>query len=113
MFTTGVVGNDYYYSSPMTWCAGDYQLAQQEDGNLVIYKANSGPIWASHTYNSPGAQLHFQGDGNIVLYPANNSTNALWATGTYNHPGDEFRVQTDGNLVVYNSSGAAVWALGT
>src|SRR6478609_3485195 len=53
-----------------------YVFGMQADGNLVLYKMDGAAIWASGTYNHPGAYARMQADGNFVVYDANGS--ALW-----------------------------------
>ena len=59
---------------------GGDKLIMQEDGNLVIYKANGSPIWASGTNGSAGSRLDVQDDGNVVIYNASNQP--IWHTNT-------------------------------
>ena len=116
-----------------TICAGEYELAVQSDGNLVIYKDNGQVPWSSHTYTGPingdATELLMQPDGNLVLYQwneVNNTETPLWATDTYpSAPSSDFACfQTDGNLVVYAGQnvpysypnpcfGPVLWASGT
>jgi len=63
-----------------TWNMGGDKLIMQEDGNLVIYKANGSPIWASGTNGSAGSRLDVQDDGNVVIYNASNQP--IWHTNT-------------------------------
>ena len=113
-------------------CAGNYELAVQSDGNLVIYTAAGNAAWASKSYTGPingvGSVLVMQSDGNLVLYQTvgDNFGRALWATATYPayQDSDFACFQTDGNLVVYAGQetpysapnpcfGPALWASGT
>ncbi|MFD7645707.1 hypothetical protein ACFV4P_34255 [Kitasatospora sp. NPDC059795] len=101
-------------------CTGNYELAMQGDGNLVLYNANGSAIWASGTYGHSAAALNMQADGNLVVYSTynNSSSTPLWATGTWGNSGSYFFFQPDGNLVVYRygggpSTGGALWASGT
>lgn len=58
------------------------QLANQMDGNLVLYLEAGGrslAVWASSTVGR-GGNLVCQDDGNLVLY---SGTKATWQTGTY------------------------------
>ncbi|MGB0942232.1 MAG: hypothetical protein ACPGUE_07525 [Marinomonas sp.] len=89
-------------------------LSMQGDGNLVLYKKDSGTIskafWASGTNQGSGYRTIFQGDGNLVIYDAKGK--AKWASGT--HPnGNRIIMQSDGNLVIYLDIGKALWATGT
>jgi len=55
-------------------------LANQGDGNLVIY-ASSDAVWASGTDGKGACTLAVQDDGNVVLYRVSDGA-AVWATGT-------------------------------
>jgi hypothetical protein len=77
--------------SEILTCGGQYWLAMQTDGNLVLYQApmpsapTATPLWASNTVGSFGDRVVMQGDGNLVIYtPAGN---AVWSSGTGGHPG--------------------------
>ncbi|MGW2874550.1 hypothetical protein [Kitasatospora sp. NPDC001225] len=108
---------DYTIVSTAAWCSYSYkyELAMQGDGNLVLYNRESGSaIWATGTYNHPGATATMQSDGNFVVYDTNRT--ALWSTGTWSAGADShFVFQNDGNLVVYKGKGEGnpVWASGT
>ncbi|MBB4928834.1 hypothetical protein [Kitasatospora kifunensis] len=98
-------------------CTDRYELAAQNDGNLVLYNSSGSAIWSSGTWGHPGGTTAFdQSDGNFVLYDSNH--NALWATGTWGHPGAWFFFQPDGNLVVYTGGNqfaptGPIWSTGT
>lgn len=86
---------------------GSYQLAMQNDGNLVVSNTQGQDLWSSGTQGDPGDFLIMQSDGNLIIY--SKYGNALWATGTEGNPGDYAVMQsTDGNLVVYSST-QALW----
>jgi hypothetical protein len=96
---------------PLPSCDGRFFLAQQGDGNLVLYRAADGaPLWYTGTYGTLGNQTIMQGDGNLVLYTS--SGNPLFNTGTYGWNGAELAMQTDGNVVLYWGS-KAIWNTGT
>ena len=64
-----------------SWLAspnGQYRLAMQADGNLVLYWEGH-PLWASSTAGHPGAFLAMQADGNLVVYEGNRP---IWSSGT-------------------------------
>ena len=46
------------------------ELFMQSDGNLVVYREDGAPMWASHTRADGGDKYSFvfQGDGNLVIY---------------------------------------------
>jgi hypothetical protein len=86
---------------------GYYELAMQEDGNLVVY-GPGGPIWASGTSSIVrGSQVVMQPDGNLVVY-AQGVPN--WATQTHDRSGALLLMQDDGNAVIYRPDGTAIWA---
>ena len=93
---------------------GQYTLAMQTDGNLVLYAGNQA-LWQSGTSGNPNAWVIMQSDGNLVVYsPGPTNVHALWQSGTYNQPGDRLVVQPDGNAVIYNSNyTSAPWATNT
>ncbi|TXH77429.1 MAG: peptidase S8, partial [Lysobacteraceae bacterium] len=94
----------------VTSCDGRFTFVIQGDGNLVLYQAGVGALWANHVYGS-GHTLHMQGDGNLVVY--NNIGQARWHTVTYGNPGAFLAVQNDGNVVVYSAAGRPLWASNT
>lgn len=96
---------------PLPSCDGRYFLAQQTDGNLVLYRHDGTPRWASGTAGSAGDRTIMQGDGNAVLYTAHGTP--LWHSNTWGHAGAQLFVQDDGNLVVYAADGTPLWASGT
>lgn len=50
----------------------------QTDGNFVVYRGVSDPVWAARS--QPGYTLQVQTDGNLVVY--NRAGAPLWATNT-------------------------------
>ncbi|MFF2549200.1 hypothetical protein ACFVUY_42490 [Kitasatospora sp. NPDC058063] len=105
--TSAIQAGDAYCNYDRT-----YVFGMQADGNLVLYKMDGTAIWASGTYNHPGAYALMQADGNFVVYDANGS--ALWSTGTWwAGSGSVFAFQNDGNLVLYKADHTAVWASNT
>lgn len=49
-------------------------LVMQLDGNLVLYTANGTPVWASDTFNHPGAILRVDSNGVFIRQ----GTTVLW-----------------------------------
>jgi len=90
---------------------GRFRLAYQGDGNLVLYRWDGVPLWASKTSGTSPGRAAMQGDGNFVVY--NGSGTPVWSSATAGNPGAYLKVQNDGNVVVYRSSGAALWSTGT
>ncbi len=91
---------------------GQFTAVVQSDGNLVVYRADGHPLWATGTYGSgEGNFLAMQTDGNLVLY--SRTGRPLWATGTVGTgAGDFLPVQNDHNFVLYRANGQALWASG-
>ncbi|MDN5856057.1 MAG: hypothetical protein L0K86_25095 [Actinomycetia bacterium] len=86
---------------------GRSRLVMQGDGNLVLYRTDTGEArWASNTPGTPANRAVMQGDGNFVVYT---QMGAVWASNTDGNPGAWVVLQDDGNLVVYSSAGAALW----
>lgn len=88
-------------------CNGQYLLAMQNDGNLVVYDGIR-PTWHTKTYESEAAQTIMQSDGNLVVYTSKGE--ALWNSGTQGNEGAALALQDDGNLVIYSRNGTALWA---
>ena len=87
-------------------CSGNYQyeLVQQADGNLVVYRASDGHYtWASNTAGDYGALAIMQDDGNFVVYKPDGS--APWSSRTQGHPGAYACIQNDGVFVIYAPGG--------
>ncbi|MFE0465281.1 hypothetical protein ACFW1A_39135 [Kitasatospora sp. NPDC058965] len=84
-----------------TFCPGNYELALQGDGNLVVY-GPTGALWWSGTAIGSSTSAPMQTDGNFVVY---SGTTPLWNAGTWGHPGAYVCIQLDGNLVVYAPNG--------
>lgn len=91
-------------------CDGRFTFTIQGDGNLVLYKAGAGALWANYVFGA-GHTLHMQTDGNLVVY--NNVGQARWNSGTWGNPGAWLAVQNDGNVVVYSAGGQPLWFTGT
>ena len=86
-----------------------YNLAMQNDGNLVIYGKGK-PIWASNTGGRSVGFVVMQADGNLVMYTADGKP--VWSTHTGTRGLSYLALQNDGNLVVYHN-GQATWASNT
>lgn len=94
----------------VTSCDGRFTLVIQGDGNLVLYQAGVGALWANFVFGS-GHTLSMQGDGNLVVY--NNVGQAPWHTSTHGNNGSFLAVQNDGNVVVYTPAWQPLWASNT
>ncbi|MEQ1875456.1 MAG: discoidin domain-containing protein [Bdellovibrionia bacterium] len=80
---------------------GLYSLVYQTDGNLVLYRGGTTPLWETATYSTLPGKLVLQGDGNLVLYDY--YSRALWASGT-NRSG-AFVIDDAGQLILYTFAG--------
>lgn len=90
--------------------SGQYTFIYQDDGNLVLYRQDGQPLWASKTDGKPTGVCIMQEDGNLVIY---DSVQAIWSSNTWQHPGSRLVVQDDGNVVIYSSDETPVWATNT
>jgi len=86
--------------------SGQYTLAMQTDGNLVLY-GPSGWTWQTNTRGSGAVRLAIQTDGNLVLYTS--SDYPAWIAGTRGSGLNQLKLQDDGNLVGYRPDGSWAW----
>jgi hypothetical protein len=92
------------------------ELAQQVDGNFVLYASNSN-VWSARTtfggnLEGPGCFAQFQTDGNVVVH--NCDGEPIWNSATYNNPNAVLAFQADGDLVIYASSASTpLWSTQT
>jgi hypothetical protein len=89
-------------------CDGQYSLAMQGDGNLVLYRSGGPAVWASCTQSGTTHGAFMQGDGNLVIYA---TTGALWSTRTGQANSRLFF--ESGGLVMRATNDAVVWTSGT
>jgi hypothetical protein len=90
---------------------GRFSLVLQQDGNLVLYEQEAGPVWASATDGREVSTATMQEDGNLVLYVPTGEP--VWASDTNGNSGASLVLQDDGNLVIYGADGTPVWATDT
>jgi hypothetical protein len=77
---------------------GNYQLVyQNDDGNLVLKKANGEVVWASGTPAHVPGKVLMQLDGNLVILDFDGNP-AGWATNTENNPGAYLQLYDDSDL---------------
>lgn len=88
-----------------------FALIYQGDGNLVLYRDDGRPLWASQTAGTSVGQVAMQADGNLVIHDA--AGTPVWSSGTSAHAGAVLTLQPDGNVVIYAPSGAPVWHTAT
>jgi hypothetical protein len=84
-----------------------YNFIIQKDGNLVIYKDVTIPIWESNTAGTPASILELTKDGNLVL--KDNKNIIYWSTNTSNNPNGSFTICDDGVLRVFNNVKEVLW----
>lgn len=89
--------------------SGDFWLACQKDGNLVLYRKGQ-PLWSTGTSGKAVRACAMQRDGNLVLYGY--SDEVVWASNTQGNPGAYLAVQDDGNAVIYVPE-SPIWSTGT
>lgn len=91
---------------------GEYQFLQQEDGNLVMRRTDSGKVlWNSGTVGNPGAYTQMMPNGNLVTY--DKAGNSLFFTATGGHNGAELHVNNDGNAGIRAVDGGSPWGTAT
>ncbi len=81
---------------------GAYFLIMQWDGNLVLYRNDGTPVWATATWN-PGAGYWavWTTGGQLIVYNQL-TTRRIWDSGPWHAPrGSILKVQDDGKLMVY------------
>ncbi|HUC14625.1 MAG TPA: peptidoglycan-binding protein [Acidimicrobiales bacterium] len=106
-----VAGTELKGGSWLASSNGDYRLAMQPDGNLVLYW-DGRPMWASNTARHPGAVLAMQADGDLVVYQGNKP---IWSSGT-DRGGNALyylSVPDNGNVTIYTPARKRVWVTNT
>jgi hypothetical protein len=90
-----------------TWRAGAYAFNNQNDGNLVVYKAASGePLWGSSNTFGKNTRVVLQPDLNLVVYDNSNgigvfeSQTYYYRCGTKNPRGSKLVLTIDGDLEI-------------
>jgi hypothetical protein len=98
---------------------GKVTLVMQGDGNLVLYRTDTGfALWSTNTWGKPVTHAILQTDGNFVCYDA--AGKAYWASNTafgslpFLSAPHSVVLQDDGNLIIYDTTtGAALWTSNT
>jgi len=90
---------------------GRFTFVYQGDGNLVLYRWDGVPIWASNTGGTSPGQAIMQLDGNFVVYDAGGTD--VYRSNTAGNPNAYLIVQNDGNVVIYSPGGPLLWSTGT
>ncbi len=82
---------------------GQFKLAMQVDGNLVLYRTSDNfAMWASGTNGQAANLCKMQEDGNLVIY--NQGGQPLWASVTDGNVGAYLQLQDDGKVFIYKST---------
>ena len=104
-------GRQLHSGSSVTSCNGQYGLAMQGDGNLILYRHPGNMVWHSGTSGHAGAYAAMQVDGNLVVQKTGLRAPqaVLWHAGTWEYPESSLQVTNDGNLVVRTANGLPVW----
>src|SRR5580658_4530329 len=86
-----------------------YLIMQLTDGNLVIYRNDTGAaLWATGTNNGEANTAILQQNGNFeVLSPTNVS---LWSSNTAGNPGAYLVLDDWANLILYSATNAVLWS---
>lgn len=85
---------------------GWYTLLYQLDGNLVLYRWDGVPVWASNTAGTTPGVAYMQSDGNFVIYDANGTS--VWASNTSGKPRSRLVVQF-GRVVITSAGCEELW----
>uniref|UniRef100_UPI003F6945EE DUF6924 domain-containing protein n=1 Tax=Paractinoplanes polyasparticus TaxID=2856853 RepID=UPI003F6945EE len=93
--------------------SGDFVLVQQDDGDVVIYRAADGSaVWRTGTSNREWAGLQnrlvLQAGGDLVLFEP--SGVPVWSSGTGGRAVQRVVVTDDGRLVLLGPEGIEVWS---
>ncbi|WP_331731137.1 glycine-rich protein (plasmid) [Kitasatospora sp. NBC_00070] len=94
-------------------------LVMQGDGNLVAYKLNndgtpnySNALWASNTYNNPGATASFTSNGELRVN--NSGGTKIWGPDTTGGANSTFRFDSTTTAgQIHDSNGNLRWATGS
>lgn len=106
-----IPGEALFAGEEATSTDGRFHFVYQGDGNLVLYRWDWVPLWASNTGGTSAGHTIMQTDGNLVIYDAGGT--AVWNSGTGGNPNAYLVVQNDGNVVIYSSGGSPLWSTGT
>ena len=87
---------------------GEYELVQQTDGNLVLYKQGGIPQWATNTGGLGVNDVIMQRDGNLVQRDAQREIN--WQSNTSGNPGAYLAVEDNGVVAIHSTNGSVLWA---
>lgn len=82
-----------------------YNLVFQHDGNLILYKYGSIPLWATNTMNR-GVGVRFEKRGFLVVH---NGSQSLWVSGSHDKGGQTLNLDNNGNLTIKTADGRVIW----
>ena len=113
--------NGYLYMYPgdvMKSSSGQFTMTFEQDGNLVIRRADGLQVWHANVAAKYPSYAVMQGDGNFVLYrstnPERSDLEAYWMTNTYwaTESRGPFRLQLQdtGKLVLYDRNDMEIWS---
>jgi hypothetical protein len=88
-----------------------FYLSYQSDGNLVLYRSDGFPIWATMTNGTEPGYVAMQDDGNFVIYDGRGVP--IWHTNTWGNPGAYLSIHDDGNMAIYSTGGQLLWQSGS
>ncbi len=105
-------GQSLPVSTSLFSCNHRFELRVQGDGNLVLYRNGTEPLWSNgNSWGKAVERLTMQGDGNLVLYGPGGVP--LWNTpNTWGHLNPYLVLQDDGNLIMFDH-GTPIWATNT
>jgi hypothetical protein len=101
----GVLSYPNYLQSP----DGHFHLVVTKNGNLAETIPGIRTLWATGTYQYPGARAVMQVNGSLVVYDPTNT--AVWSSNSPTAGCPRLVLQNDGNLVIYGDTKAS-WANG-
>ncbi|SDG08851.1 M12 family metallo-peptidase [Klenkia brasiliensis] len=102
-------GRSLLAGTELTSPSGAYRLAQQVDGNTVLYGPGSRVLFASGVYGA-GLRLDVQVDGNVVVYDGRGAPR--YDTGSWRDAGARLVLSDDGSLQVVRLDGSTAWSTG-
>lgn len=86
-----------------------YTLMLQSDGNLVLLKNKTEPVWHSNTAMNGAVNLSMQDNGNLVLMRSNGRQ--VWSSNTAG-VGVRAECTNQGNLDILDSENNTIWSTG-
>jgi hypothetical protein len=107
---TRIIADQYLYPNDAVYSiSGEYFLVYQGDGNLVLYRYDWTPLWASNTWWASAGFAVMQSDGNFVVYDASNV--AVWWSGTDGSYGAWAELANDGHFRIRDAYGTIIYTI--